>query len=72
LHGGICATQSGEEEKKAERRPHLASLCETLPEAEKWRRQILKEITKKVKFLEYVREILPSGCVPNISLVFRE
>jgi hypothetical protein len=40
--------QSGDEEKKAERRPHLASLCETLADAEKWRRQILKEITKKV------------------------
>ncbi len=41
--------QSGEEEKKQERRPHLASLCETLAECEKWRGQILREITKKVK-----------------------
>ena len=41
--------QSGEDDKKAERRPHLASLCETLPECEKWRQQILKEITKNVK-----------------------
>ena len=41
--------RSGEEEKKLERRPHLASLCETLPECEKWRQQILREITKKVK-----------------------
>mmetsp|Transcript_14375 Transcript_14375/g.33241 ORF Transcript_14375/g.33241 Transcript_14375/m.33241 type:complete len:265 (-) Transcript_14375:12-806(-) len=40
--------QSGEEGKKEERRPHLATLCETLPDCEKWRRQILKEITKSV------------------------
>ncbi len=41
--------QTGDEEKKQERRPHLASLCETLPECEKWRGQILRDITKKVK-----------------------
>ena len=45
--------QSGADEKKQERRPHLASLCETLPECEKWRQQILRDITKKVNVKEY-------------------
>mmetsp|Transcript_81842 Transcript_81842/g.119957 ORF Transcript_81842/g.119957 Transcript_81842/m.119957 type:complete len:262 (+) Transcript_81842:165-950(+) len=40
--------QSGEEFRKEERRPYLSSNCETLVESEKWRRQILGEITKKV------------------------
>jgi pre-mRNA-splicing factor ISY1 len=40
--------QSGEEFRKEDRRPYLSSQCDTLAEAEKWRRQILGEITKKV------------------------
>lgn len=40
--------QSGEEFRKEERRPYLATQCEVLAEAEKWRRQILGEISKKV------------------------
>ena len=28
------------------RRPYLASECKSLPEAEKWRREILREVTK--------------------------
>ena len=40
--------QSGEEFRKEERRPYLSSQCESLAEAEKWRRQILGEISKKV------------------------
>eukprot|EP00936_MAST-01D_sp_MAST-1D-sp1_P000680 g680.t1 len=31
-----------------DRRPFLASQCDSLPAAEKWRRQILREITRKV------------------------
>lgn len=31
-----------------ERRPFLSSDCHTLPEAERWRRQIIKEVSKKV------------------------
>ena len=31
-----------------EKRPYLSSLCETLSEAEKWRRQIMTEISKGV------------------------
>ena len=30
------------------RRPYLASECKSLPDAERWRREILREITKKV------------------------
>jgi len=31
-----------------EKRPHLANLCETLVDCEKWRRQIMTEISKSV------------------------
>jgi len=44
--------QSGEEFRKEERRPYLSSQCETLSEAEKWRRQILGEIAKKVSEIQ--------------------
>ncbi|XP_061544334.1 pre-mRNA-splicing factor ISY1 homolog [Phycodurus eques] len=37
-----------EEGKVKERRPFLASECNDLPKAEKWRRQIISEISKKV------------------------
>lgn len=37
-----------EEGKMKERRPFLASECSELPKAEKWRRQIIGEISKKV------------------------
>uniref|UniRef100_A0A8C2WP66 Pre-mRNA-splicing factor ISY1 homolog n=1 Tax=Cyclopterus lumpus TaxID=8103 RepID=A0A8C2WP66_CYCLU len=36
------------EGKVKERRPFLASECSELPKAEKWRRQIISEISKKV------------------------
>ena len=35
-----------------EKRPYLSSLCETLGEAENWRKQILHEITKKVATIQ--------------------
>lgn len=35
-------------ESAKERRPYLASECKDLPQAEKWRMQILREIAKKV------------------------
>lgn len=35
-----------------ERRPYLASLCETLQEAERWRHQILGEVAKKVSMIQ--------------------
>lgn len=31
-----------------ERRPYLSSECDDLPKAEKWRRQIIGEISRKV------------------------
>nr|XP_032825592.1 pre-mRNA-splicing factor ISY1 homolog [Petromyzon marinus] len=37
-----------EEGKVKERRPYLASECEDLQKSEKWRRQIISEISKKV------------------------
>uniref|UniRef100_A0A3Q2Y333 Pre-mRNA-splicing factor ISY1 homolog n=1 Tax=Hippocampus comes TaxID=109280 RepID=A0A3Q2Y333_HIPCM len=37
-----------EEGKVKERRPFLASECNDLPKAEKWRRQIISEVSKKV------------------------
>jgi pre-mRNA-splicing factor ISY1 len=35
-----------------EKRPYLASLCETLGEAERWRHQILGEVAKKVSMIQ--------------------
>jgi len=35
-----------------ERRPYLSTLCETLPECEKWRMQIIREIAKKVSQIQ--------------------
>ncbi|XP_077385435.1 pre-mRNA-splicing factor ISY1 homolog [Festucalex cinctus] len=37
-----------DEGKVKERRPFLASECNDLPKAEKWRRQIISEVSKKV------------------------
>lgn len=37
-----------DEGKVKERRPYLASECSDLPKAEKWRRQIISEVSKKV------------------------
>ena len=37
-----------EEGKVKERRPYLATECSDLPKAEKWRRQIIGEVSKKV------------------------
>jgi len=34
--------------KREERRPYLASLCKSLPDAERWRRQLIGEISKMV------------------------
>jgi len=37
---------------KPERRPYLSTICETLPEAERWRMQIIREIAKKVSQIQ--------------------
>ncbi|KAK9768094.1 NineTeen Complex (NTC) component [Basidiobolus ranarum] len=37
---------------KNERRPYLATECRSLPEAEKWRRQIINEISRKVSQIQ--------------------
>jgi len=43
-----------EEERgpKNERRPYLSTLCQSLPEAEKWRMQIIRDIAKKVSQIQ--------------------
>ncbi|XP_065066165.1 pre-mRNA-splicing factor ISY1 homolog [Rhopilema esculentum] len=35
-------------EEKATKRPYLATECDNLPEAEKWRRQVIRDISKRV------------------------
>uniref|UniRef100_A0A3Q2VHN3 ISY1 splicing factor homolog n=1 Tax=Haplochromis burtoni TaxID=8153 RepID=A0A3Q2VHN3_HAPBU len=45
-----------EEGKVKERRPFLASECSELPKAEKWRRQIISEISKKVAQIQNVTQ----------------
>ena len=37
-----------EEGKVKERRPYLATECDNLHKAEKWRRQIISEVSRKV------------------------
>jgi len=37
---------------KEERRPYLSTLCESLPEAEKWRMTIIRDIAKKVSQIQ--------------------
>ena len=39
-------------DKKPERRPYLATHCDNLKEAEKWRLQIIREISKKVSQIQ--------------------
>lgn len=38
--------------KQKERRPHLASEVNNLPEAEKWRRQVIGEVSRKVSKIQ--------------------
>ena len=39
-------------DKKAERRPYLATHCDNLKDAERWRLQIVREISKKVSQIQ--------------------
>jgi len=41
-----------EQDRPKEKRPYLASLCENLVEAEKWRMQIMREVSKKVSLIQ--------------------
>ncbi len=58
-----------------DRRPYLASECKDLKECERWRREILREISKKVtqiqngKFFLYI--LHKSKTLTNIELIFR-
>ena len=41
-----------------ERRPYLATECDELPKAEKWRRQIIGEISRKVAQIQNGKELI--------------
>lgn len=46
-----AAQEGGSQQQKA-RRPYLASECEDLREAEKWRNQVISEIARKVSQIQ--------------------
>ncbi|GAM22084.1 hypothetical protein SAMD00019534_052590 [Acytostelium subglobosum LB1] len=41
-----------DEDKIEKKRPHLASLCENLTEAERWRHQIIREMSRKISEIQ--------------------
>lgn len=57
-------------ESAKERRPYLASECKDLPQAEKWRMQILREIAKKVAQIQNGGCLLVLTQVKNVQHVF--
>jgi len=50
---------------KRERRPFLASECDSLSDAERWRRQIIKEMSKKISMIQ--NESLPEHQVRDMN-----
>lgn len=46
------AAQEGGTQQQRTRRPYLASECEDLREAEKWRKQVISEIARKVSQIQ--------------------
>jgi pre-mRNA-splicing factor ISY1 len=40
------------EKSRARRRPYLATLCEDVDEAEKWKRQVLRDVSRKVSDIQ--------------------
>ncbi|XP_014873840.1 pre-mRNA-splicing factor ISY1 homolog [Poecilia latipinna] len=58
-----------EEGKVKERRPFLASECSELPKAEKWRRQIISEISKKVAQIQNVGCFLIADWISESDLL---
>ena len=48
------------------KRPHLASLASTVHEAEKWRGQIVKEISRKVLLIQNRQAIRPTAPAPHL------
>ena len=48
----LKAKQDADERRIPTKRPHLASECETVPECERWRRQIIKEIGDKIVLIQ--------------------
>ena len=57
--------------KIKERRPYLASECEDLHKAEKWRRQVISEISRKVAQIQNGEEAFESfGLVVFLHLIY--
>mmetsp|Transcript_13611 Transcript_13611/g.54530 ORF Transcript_13611/g.54530 Transcript_13611/m.54530 type:complete len:82 (+) Transcript_13611:566-811(+) len=50
-----------------ERRPYLATLCDDVDEAQKWRRDILKDIGRKVMDIQNGMEARPRKRVGGVS-----
>lgn len=48
---------------KPEKRPYLSSLCDNVPDADKWRRQILREIGEKITIIQNGE----SNAMPHLS-----
>lgn len=48
LFNRFTSTMEDLEKGPTSRRPYLASECTVLPDAEKWRREVLREITRRV------------------------
>lgn len=54
-----------------DRRPFLASDCDDLSEAEKWRREVIKETSKKVQMIQNGENLGHFSCFIHISFVFQ-
>jgi len=52
LKESMGAAERGGGGAREERRPYLASLAATLPEAERWRRDLVRELTRKVSEIQ--------------------
>jgi len=48
---------------RADRRPRMASACKSLRECERWRGEILREISRKVSKIQDCLSISPSPCL---------
>lgn len=46
------------EETEVERRPYIATECDDLKKAEKWRRQIIGEVSRKVAQIQNGRKVV--------------
>lgn len=56
--------------KPKERRPYLASDCNNLKDAEKWRQQIIREISRKVSKIQDGKFIIFEHRIFNLFIWF--